>query len=252
MQLVGIPLPSLTAICLTANRPEYLPLAIECFLLSDYPNKKLLVLDTGNDPVSDFGLIPSDPQITYIHSLPLSHGALLNTAVQRSDSDICVITDDDDWYPPSRITEQARALEESETAALVAYRKMLFYEVETGDVYQYTGPDWYGTGNSQCFYRSFWELNPFSEQPCPDTLFWEAARKQGVTLVLGDGLMVARAHRDSTCPPCWRAHNFQRIETPVFPEGFELTPKDIKELTPQKHPYAQGLLTYRPKLRPLT
>src|SRR5689334_3574307 len=95
----------------TYNRRNFLPRAIDLFLAQDYPERELIILDDGTDPIQD--LVPADPAIRY-QRLPerASLGAKRNIACRMARGNIVVHWDDDDWYPVDRITRQAAALQQ--------------------------------------------------------------------------------------------------------------------------------------------
>jgi hypothetical protein len=53
----------ISALCATKNRRAFLPEALRCFQRQDWPDRELVVLDDGDDPVAD--LIPDDPLIRH-------------------------------------------------------------------------------------------------------------------------------------------------------------------------------------------
>lgn len=54
----------ITAICPTANRVSWIPLAIECFLAQTFTDAELLIVDDGFDNTAS--VIPDDPRIRYV------------------------------------------------------------------------------------------------------------------------------------------------------------------------------------------
>ena len=56
--------PLVSCIMPTYNRRRFVPGAIRSFLRQDFPNKELVILDDGTDPVAD--LMPDDPQVHYV------------------------------------------------------------------------------------------------------------------------------------------------------------------------------------------
>ncbi len=53
--------PLVTCLCLTRNRRAWLPRAIGCFLAQTYEERELLIVDDGDEGVTD--LVPDDPRI---------------------------------------------------------------------------------------------------------------------------------------------------------------------------------------------
>jgi glycosyltransferase involved in cell wall biosynthesis len=98
--------PLISCIMPTWNRRRFIPLSLRSFLNQDYPNRELIVVDDGDEPVKD--LADDVPNVHYIR-LPAraSIGAKRNLACQRARGGIIAHWDDDDWYSPDRLRYQA-------------------------------------------------------------------------------------------------------------------------------------------------
>jgi len=97
--------PLVSCIMPTYNRRAYVSQALQSFLQQDYPNRELIVIDDGTDPIED--LIPTETNIRYVR-LPrrLTIGAKRNLACQHARGEIIAHWDDDDWYSPDRLRYQ--------------------------------------------------------------------------------------------------------------------------------------------------
>jgi cellulose synthase/poly-beta-1,6-N-acetylglucosamine synthase-like glycosyltransferase len=75
--------PLVSCIMPSFNRRRFVPRAIMYFLRQDYPNKELVLVDDGTDPIGD--LIPADPRLHYIQ-IPqrASRGAKRNLACEQA------------------------------------------------------------------------------------------------------------------------------------------------------------------------
>lgn len=97
--------PLVTCIMPTYNRRPFVPLALECFRLQSYPNRELIIVDDGSDPVED--LACREPGVRYIPlTRRMSVGAKRNLACREARGEIIAHWDDDDWYGPSRLDLQ--------------------------------------------------------------------------------------------------------------------------------------------------
>lgn len=102
-------IPKISAICPTYNRRVFIPQAIAYFLRQDYLNRELLIIDDGTDKIID--LIPHDPSIRYISiSEQCSIGMKRNLACSLAQGEIISFWDDDDWYSPHRLSQQAQPI----------------------------------------------------------------------------------------------------------------------------------------------
>ena len=127
--------PTVCAVMLTADRPELAKRAVECFRRQTYPNKTLLIYDTGTDDAED---CPADyPLIIWIpeEARRRTIGELRNAANSHIEgvevhlesgttkdcgavgiihwADIIIHWDDDDYSHPNRIAEQVALLQSS-------------------------------------------------------------------------------------------------------------------------------------------
>jgi glycosyltransferase involved in cell wall biosynthesis len=98
--------PMVSCIMPTWNRRAFIPLALSRFREQSYPNRELIVVDDGNDPVED--LLRYQPGVRYLRSeRRLSIGAKRNLACAEARGEIVAHWDDDDWYSRERLEQQA-------------------------------------------------------------------------------------------------------------------------------------------------
>jgi glycosyltransferase involved in cell wall biosynthesis len=105
----------LVSVCtVTYNRRPFIPFLIQCFQHQDYVGEvEWIIVDDGTDPIED--LVKDIPQVKYIKldkKLPL--GKKRNLMHEYCSGDILVYMDDDDYYPPTRISHAVQKLQESE------------------------------------------------------------------------------------------------------------------------------------------
>lgn len=215
------------AICPTADRAKYLPLALACFARQPYLPRTLVVLDNGVNPVESLlsGMVGD---IQYVRVPPdinkLNHGQAMNACCEFANQhDVIFTWDDDDWSSPERMQDQIDRLLES-GKSVTGYSNILFYNMQDGKTYKYlyNGPGMYASGTTQCFTRDFWKRNPFPNKPKgADGDFSKAAFRHGQLIsVPGVGMMVARSHADSTCPPPLGSRQFPTCPREQFPPLF--------------------------------
>lgn len=123
--------PMVVAVMLANGRERMVKRAIASFEAQTYENKKLLVLDTGDDSVGYLG--DHDNVIHHWCDLSLqswSIGLLRNEAIRRvgrEGPDLICHWDSDDWSHPRRIEEQVALLQASGKEC-VGYRELLFWD----------------------------------------------------------------------------------------------------------------------------
>jgi glycosyltransferase involved in cell wall biosynthesis len=166
--------PLVCAIMLTKDRTEMLRRAVQSFRAQTYPNKWLIVLDSGGNAGVE-RLTLGSVEI-YTHLEPASIGKLRNVAVELARAaDIIVHVDDDDWSHPNRIAEQVAHLQAS-GADVVGYNELLFWREMFWDgaapeLPRGIGSAWlYHNRNARaetsfCYWRKTWEQKPFPDGP---------------------------------------------------------------------------------------
>jgi hypothetical protein len=93
----------------TFNRPRFVRQAIRYFQAQEYPDRELIIVDDGPDPVRD--VLPDDDRIRYIRlATRTTIGSKRNLACEQARGDVVVQWDDDDWYGPRRIADQVADL----------------------------------------------------------------------------------------------------------------------------------------------
>ena len=95
----------------TYNRRKFIPLVIKCYLSQDYPKELIewIVVDDGDDCVEDmFKDIRGVKYYRYEEKLKL--GKKRNIVNEKATGDILVYMDDDDFYPPNRISHAVKKI----------------------------------------------------------------------------------------------------------------------------------------------
>jgi len=95
----------------TFNRRPFWPMAIKCFEEYDYPKDRMewIIVDDGSDKIED--LVKDIPQVKYYkHDHQMVLGRKRNFMHDKSKGDIIVYQDDDDYYPPTRISHAVERL----------------------------------------------------------------------------------------------------------------------------------------------
>lgn len=220
--------PSVTAIMLYADRPQFLDGSVSCFRAQTYPNKRLLILDNGRrwirETISAFD--ETDISMFPVHGgNGVTIGALRNMANELSESEILIHLDVDDWSHPERITEQV-ALLQSSGASAVGYRELLFWDQRPG---HFCGAWLFRSGNTQyccgtslCYWREIWQQRPFPATSYGEETEWLRGVKAHTVPSWGeDGTprMIARIHGGNT------SHQFGSYDSKMM----EANAKDGRE-----------------------
>lgn len=119
--------PNISVCTLTHNRNQFLKLLLTCIEAQDYPLSKIewVVLDDSTDANTNTSLrTDTEVRIKY-QRLPkkLKLGAKRNLAHRLCSGDILIYMDDDDYYPPSRVSHAVDTL--LKTGAAIAGSSIL-------------------------------------------------------------------------------------------------------------------------------
>jgi len=119
----------LVSICTpTFNRRPFFPFIIKCFENQDYPKDRLewIIIDDGTDSIED--LVADVPQIKYFgYKKKMSLGEKRNLMHEKATGSILVYMDDDDYYPPNRVSHAVETLEKNPHALCAGSSEMYIY-----------------------------------------------------------------------------------------------------------------------------
>jgi glycosyltransferase involved in cell wall biosynthesis len=198
-----------TCLCLTRNRRQWLPKAIQCYRHQTYPHRELLILADGEN-VRD--LVPHDDKSIRLLELAGAPqiGDKRNLGCDRALGDIVAHWDDDDWSAPERLADQVARLIET-GLAVTGYRTMRFTDGSRS--WLYTGSPLFALGTSLCYLREWWRAHPFPQiQIGEDNVFVDAANQawQLATVDAGE-LMYATVHATNTSPRSCSGSSWEEI-----------------------------------------
>lgn len=104
-------LPFVSVCTPTFNRRPFISSMIQCFNHQTYPKNKMewIIIDDGTDKIED--LVKNIPQVKYFkYDVKMSLGKKRNLMHEKSKGDILVYMDDDDYYPPERVSHAVETL----------------------------------------------------------------------------------------------------------------------------------------------
>ena len=148
----------------TFNRRPFIPIMIKCFEHQTYPKDKIewLIIDDGTDKIED--LVSHIPQVKYFkYDQKMTLGKKRNILNEKSTGDIIIFMDDDDYYPPDRISHAVKTLTNSK-ALCAGSSAMFIYFKHMNKMLQF-GP--YGqshaTAATFAFKRELLNITKFDE-----------------------------------------------------------------------------------------
>lgn len=159
--------PFISVITPTYNRRKFIPHLIDAYLSQKYPQKRMewIILDDGSDPVGDIFAKVDAPNIHYIH-IPekLTIGAKRNILNTKSCGDIIVAMDDDDYYPPERVSAVVNAFKSRPGYQLAGASEIFMYYSDIKTIYK-LGPYHanHATNGTMAWRRAYADSHTYDE-----------------------------------------------------------------------------------------
>jgi glycosyltransferase involved in cell wall biosynthesis len=138
---------------------------LKCFEKKTYPKDRIewIIVDDGTDKIED--LVSHIPQIKYFkYDEKMTLGKKRNVMNEKTKGDIIIYIDDDDYYPPERISHAVEVLQKSPKALcagsseMYIYFKHIFKMVKFGPY----GPN-HATAATFAFRRELLSITKFDE-----------------------------------------------------------------------------------------
>ena len=132
----------------TFNRRPFIPQLIKCIESQDYPADKIewIVIDDGTDPIDDLLATSRINRIKYYYyNVKMSLGKKRNLMHTKCSGNIIIYMDDDDFYPPTRISHAVATLAENPSCLIAGCNEMYIYYHSCNSLY-HCGP--YGKNHS--------------------------------------------------------------------------------------------------------
>ena len=126
----------------TFNRRPFIETMFQCFRNQTYPKDRMewIIVDDGTDKISDLIATANIPQIKYFAlDNKLALGAKRNYMHQHAKGSIIVYMDDDDYYPPERVSHAVDRLTERKDALCAGSSEIYIYFKHIQKMYQ-AGP----------------------------------------------------------------------------------------------------------------
>jgi glycosyltransferase involved in cell wall biosynthesis len=124
----------------TFNRRPFFPYLIKSFYKQTYPLEYIewIIIDDGTDPVED--LVKYLPNVKYFYYKDkMTLGKKRNMMHSKCKGDIIIYMDDDDYYPPTRISHAVNVLQNNPDKLIAGCSKLNIYFNKFNKIYQF-GP----------------------------------------------------------------------------------------------------------------
>lgn len=130
----------------TFNRRPFYSMIIECFKHQTYPKDRMewIIIDDGTDKIED--LVKDIPQVQYYkYEEKMNLGKKRNLMHEKSKGEIIVYMDDDDYYPPERVSHCVETLKANPDKMIAGSSEMYIFFKHIQKMYKF-GP--YGPNHS--------------------------------------------------------------------------------------------------------
>ena len=154
------------SVCMpTFNRRPFIPIIIECFNNQTYPKDKIewIIIDDGTDKIED--LVINIPQVKYFkYDQKMTLGVKRNLTNSKASGDIIIYMDDDDYYPPERISHAVETLRKNPKALCAGSSEMYIYFKHIQKMYKFGpyGPN-HATAATFAFRKELLKITRFDE-----------------------------------------------------------------------------------------
>ena len=155
------------SICMpTFNRRPFIPIIIECFNNQTYPKDRMewIIVDDGTDKIED--LVKDIPQVKYYkYDEKMTLGVKRNLTNSLATGDILIYMDDDDYYPPERVSHAVETLRKNPKALCAGSSEMYIYFKHIHKMYKFGpyGPN-HATAATFAFRKELLEKTKFDEK----------------------------------------------------------------------------------------
>ena len=161
-------LPYVSVCTPTFNRRPFFQAAIQCFNHQTYPKHRMewIIIDDGTDKIED--LVASHPNVKYFKSSEkMTLGKKRNLMHANSCGDIIVYMDDDDYYPPERVSHAVESLMANPSILCAGSSEIYIYFKHLGSIMQFGpyGPN-HATAGTFAFRRELLVHTKYNEDAC--------------------------------------------------------------------------------------
>ena len=152
----------------TFNRRPFINAMISCFNNQDYPQDRMewIIIDDGTDPVED--MVASHPRVKYFkYDTKMTLGKKRNLLHDKSRGEILVYMDDDDYYPPQRVSHAVEMLVSHPEALCAGSSEIYIYFKHIGQMKRFGpyGPN-HATAGTFAFKRKLLKNNRYNDDAC--------------------------------------------------------------------------------------
>jgi hypothetical protein len=151
----------------TYNRRPFISTMLKCFDHQTYPKNRMewIIIDDGTDKIED--LVKNHPNVVYFkYDEKMTLGRKRNLMHEKSRGEILVYMDDDDYYPPERVSHAVEKLQTNPKALCAGSSEIYIYFKHIQKMYQF-GPykQSHATAGTFAFRRALIQ-NKYDDDAC--------------------------------------------------------------------------------------
>lgn len=151
----------------TYNRRPFIQMMFECFKNQTYPKDRVewIIIDDGTDKIQDLVCKSGIEQIKYFPlEKKMTLGAKRNYMHSKTTGSIIVYMDDDDYYPPERISHAVETLQKNRNALCAGSSELYVYFKHINSMYQFGpyGPN-HATAGTFAFRKELLNITKYNE-----------------------------------------------------------------------------------------
>ena len=157
--------PLVSVLTPTYNRRPFLPASIKCLQNQDYPTSRIewIIIDDGSDCIED--LVKDLPFVKYHrYEEKMNIGKKRNISNKLATGDYIVAWDDDDFYPPTRLSHSVATLVKNPKATIAGASECYMWYSDIKKIYK-VGPYGtnHGTNGTMAYTRGYKERHIYDE-----------------------------------------------------------------------------------------
>jgi glycosyltransferase involved in cell wall biosynthesis len=161
--------PFVSLITPTYNRARFIPTLIQCVSHQDYPKEKMewIVYDDGSEPVEQlFSEVKKNfPNFRYIYEpVKINIGGKRNRLNKEAKGEIIIAMDDDDYYPPQRVSHVIAKFKQNPAYELAGSSEIYMYYTDIKTIYR-LGPynKNHATNGTMAWRKSYAQAHTYDE-----------------------------------------------------------------------------------------
>ena len=166
--MTSISIPFVSICTPTFNRRPFILNLIKCIDSQTYPKDKMewIIVDDGTDKIED--LVSNHPLVSYFKfDKKMTLGKKRNIMHQKARGSMIVYMDDDDYYPPERVSHAVETLIKNPGALCAGSSEMYIYFKDTNQMVQFGpyGPN-HATAGTFAFRKELLQEHQYNNDAC--------------------------------------------------------------------------------------